>query len=574
MATQAPRPVGGDRLPPAAHGGGHRGDVDAHMLAAAMQQLSMGEDKAAQLLTPAGDGLLGRSSRGMAPPSSQGASAMVHSSPPVPVSSPPMAPPVGGPQAYSHDMATSAGLTFSAQTHWPTHYAMEVASLVTHPDASTPSLSEGSRRSSPTHVTGGTQRPGGNSSYEDPAMEAARLLAAQEAPGAPQYDDAAQQAADMAAEYARMHMSGAPVGYSDTMHMAGAVHMPMPAGMYGGGADPYGGGPPTAIASDMDPHLAHALATSVRVFVGKLSSSTTTESLQTYFIEFLRANGYPAPEQAVVDVYAPLDVSGRQRGFAFVSFADRSTVDLVIRYPHHYIDGRHVLMDVAAPRGFKVDPITAARGPAGQHMLAVSMRRAPPAVHARPAYSRPTFQIYPRAQGGGGMYGGGPVDPYAGGATAWLPMMAPPMYGAGPEYGGGMDPAAYMRGGPPPPSHGMGAYDGGVPRGGGFSAGGYYGPPTGMAPSFTLTPPTGAPWQQMPPPRGAWPGYAPPPRARGGGDSYPMPPRVDPSAWARDATGNSSGSSETQLTGSAGATSSVWSDATAGGAAPPPRHVA
>lgn len=76
-----------------------------------------------------------------------------------------------------------------------------------------------------------------------------------------------------------------------------------------------------------------------KVFVGKLPSEATSESLRQYFGNFGR----------VLDVYLPKDSSrGGHRGFAFVSFADKGPAERVCRRPHELL-GHQVIVEHASP---------------------------------------------------------------------------------------------------------------------------------------------------------------------------------------------------------------------------------
>lgn len=99
-------------------------------------------------------------------------------------------------------------------------------------------------------------------------------------------------------------------------------------------------------------------AISLRLFVGKLGSQSTSDSLWRHFAAILDSLGFPQPQRDIDDIYVPMDNNGRPRGFAFVSFSNRRALDAVVSWRHpHIVDGKKVVVDVAAPRGLKVDQV-------------------------------------------------------------------------------------------------------------------------------------------------------------------------------------------------------------------------
>ena len=69
------------------------------------------------------------------------------------------------------------------------------------------------------------------------------------------------------------------------------------------------------------------------MFVGGLSWETTQDTLQRYFGQY----------GEVIDcVVMKNSETGRSRGFGFVTFADPSKVDLVLKSGPHELDGRTV----------------------------------------------------------------------------------------------------------------------------------------------------------------------------------------------------------------------------------------
>ncbi|EUD65536.1 hypothetical protein C922_04042 [Plasmodium inui San Antonio 1] len=79
-----------------------------------------------------------------------------------------------------------------------------------------------------------------------------------------------------------------------------------------------------------------------KLFVTKLNSVTTTESLRNYFETF----------GEIIDIYMPNDVcTNRPRGIAFVTFLDNECVKKILsnKNSKHIIDGKEVVVDLADP---------------------------------------------------------------------------------------------------------------------------------------------------------------------------------------------------------------------------------
>lgn len=180
-------------------------------------------------------------------------------------------------------------------------------------------------------------------------------------------------------------------------------------------------------------------ATSLRLFVSKLPNSVTPRRLRDYITNHLIMQGVPhsAATNCLLDVYQPNGENGRLRNFAFVSFSDRSYLDLLLATGPgpggvHVLDGRAVLMDVAAPRGLKVKQDTDEHGRllgtvslADAHATGAPAHSGMPPSHGQqhglmmpPAY-RPAPGPYGYGQYGPGRdiyeqpYGYGPNAPYA-----------------------------------------------------------------------------------------------------------------------------------------------------------------
>lgn len=97
-----------------------------------------------------------------------------------------------------------------------------------------------------------------------------------------------------------------------------------------------------------------------RLFVGKLSRYTTTNTLRAYLESFLRSNGFSLERHKIItDLYLPSDARGLPRGFAFVSFSPHAKEELrcVLSYENHILCGRRIVLDLAAKRGMKLDDI-------------------------------------------------------------------------------------------------------------------------------------------------------------------------------------------------------------------------
>ncbi|KAL6610078.1 hypothetical protein ACP70R_040047 [Stipagrostis hirtigluma subsp. patula] len=83
------------------------------------------------------------------------------------------------------------------------------------------------------------------------------------------------------------------------------------------------------------------MATTTRIFVGRLPQEANTDELRRYFGRFGR----------IVDVYIPKDPKRRgHRGFGFVTFADRGVADRVAGRSHEIL-GQEVAVDTAEPEG-------------------------------------------------------------------------------------------------------------------------------------------------------------------------------------------------------------------------------
>ncbi|KJP85451.1 hypothetical protein AK88_04924 [Plasmodium fragile] len=79
-----------------------------------------------------------------------------------------------------------------------------------------------------------------------------------------------------------------------------------------------------------------------KLFVTKLNSVTTIETLRKYFEAF----------GEIIDIYMPNDVcTNRPRGIAFVTFLDNDCVKKILsnKYSRHIIDGKEVVVDLADP---------------------------------------------------------------------------------------------------------------------------------------------------------------------------------------------------------------------------------
>jgi len=93
----------------------------------------------------------------------------------------------------------------------------------------------------------------------------------------------------------------------------------------------------------------------LRIFVGKLSSKTTTSILTSYIVDFLIEQGLEEdPRNHVADVFMPMDVNAKPRGFAFITFQSQVAFDAVLKFTPHILDGKEIVIDAAAPRGIKV----------------------------------------------------------------------------------------------------------------------------------------------------------------------------------------------------------------------------
>ena len=81
---------------------------------------------------------------------------------------------------------------------------------------------------------------------------------------------------------------------------------------------------------------------SSKLYVGNLSFKTTADELRAHFEQF----------GAVTDVYIALDrMSGRPRGFAFVTFSTAEESKLAIEKMHGVdLDGRAITVNEARPK--------------------------------------------------------------------------------------------------------------------------------------------------------------------------------------------------------------------------------
>lgn len=202
-------------------------------------------------------------------------------------------------------------------------------------------------------------------------------------------------------------------------------------------------------------------ATSMRLFISKLPNSMTRHRLRDYITNHLIMQGVPhtAATNCLLDVYQPNGDNGRLRNFAFVSFSDRSYLDLLLATGPgpggvHLLDGRAVLMDVAAPRGLKVKQDMDEHGRLLGTVSMAPVHTGMPS-HVGPGHmgQRPGPHQYPPPQG---YYGPG-RDQYDQGYSNYGPNAgyggpyAPPPRG-GPWYGG--DVPAYAPSRPVHPGHG------------------------------------------------------------------------------------------------------------------------
>jgi len=93
----------------------------------------------------------------------------------------------------------------------------------------------------------------------------------------------------------------------------------------------------------------------LRIFAGKLSSRVTTAELTNYLVDFLISEGLTEdPINHLADVFMPLDLSAKPRGFAFITFNSQVAFDAVLNFTPHILDGKEIVIDAAAPRGIKV----------------------------------------------------------------------------------------------------------------------------------------------------------------------------------------------------------------------------
>eukprot|EP00916_Digyalum_oweni_P001820 GHVL01003496.1.p1 GENE.GHVL01003496.1~~GHVL01003496.1.p1 ORF type:complete len:253 (+),score=29.46 GHVL01003496.1:106-864(+) len=88
------------------------------------------------------------------------------------------------------------------------------------------------------------------------------------------------------------------------------------------------------------------MASPLKVFVGRISYESTTESLWSYFSQFGN----------VTDAYIPRKHdTGKSRGFGFVTFADEESLAKCFTQQEHFIDGRQVALDYADPNKQSID---------------------------------------------------------------------------------------------------------------------------------------------------------------------------------------------------------------------------
>lgn len=120
---------------------------------------------------------------------------------------------------------------------------------------------------------------------------------------------------------------------------------------------------------------------STKLFVGNLPWSTTEEELQEVFSQF----------GEVVEVSLPTDkMTGRKRGFGFVTFADEAAASAAVEGMNEKeLGGRPLTVNVARPRrdegGFNAGASMADAAPAA----APAMEEAAPAAEESPAMDAP-----------------------------------------------------------------------------------------------------------------------------------------------------------------------------------------
>lgn len=113
---------------------------------------------------------------------------------------------------------------------------------------------------------------------------------------------------------------------------------------------------------------------SERIFVTKVPPELVRDHLAEYFGQF----------GELTDVYMPaVPGSGTHKGLCFVSYADPSSVQLVLQQPTHEILGHQVVVDVAVARGVQASgkgPASAGKGASSSAYYGGHAQAAPPAA--------------------------------------------------------------------------------------------------------------------------------------------------------------------------------------------------